>query len=80
MLGPYRYHCPSCELTSDPYFLRSKADDVGDDHRDRRHDGMHPTGECILTSGEWRAPQGGERTAVVVFAVVMLFAIVSQWL
>lgn len=80
MLGPYRYFCPACSLESDPYFLKSKADDVGETHRHERHGGLHPVGECILTSGEWRAPQGSERTAVLVFAAVMFLAIVSQWL
>lgn len=80
MLGPYRYFCPACNLESDPYFLRSKADRIGEEHRDERHGSLHPVGECILTSGEWSAPQGGERTAVAVFAAVMLFAIISQWL
>lgn len=79
MLGPYRYFCPSCDLESDPYVLKSKADDVGEDHRHDRHGGLHPRGECIL-GPEWRAPQGGERSAILVFVVIMLLAFGSKFL
>lgn len=78
MLGPYRYHCPSCDLTSDPFLVRWKADGFGEGHRDRRHDGMHPTGECIL-SPQFTGPSGrGEWGAVAVFAAVILLAMVSR--
>ncbi|MBK3630983.1 hypothetical protein JHN59_40620 [Streptomyces sp. MBT49] len=74
MLGPYRYFCPACGLESDPYFLKRTADEIGEGHRHERHGGLHPVGECILPTGEIRAPQGGERSAVLAFAVIMLLA------
>ncbi|MFE7933386.1 hypothetical protein ACFU6S_32635 [Streptomyces sp. NPDC057456] len=80
MFGPYRYSCP-IHGESDPYSFRSQADKFGAEHRREHHGNMHPPGgECILTSGEWRAPQGGERTAVVVFAVVILVAFISRFI
>lgn len=78
MLGPYRYHCPSCDLTSDPYFLPWNAQNFGEGHRKRRHDGMHPAGECILAP-KITPPHGrSEWTAVAVFTAVMLTFIISR--
>lgn len=74
MLGPYRYHCP-IHGESDSYVFRSQAYRFGEEHRAEYHGGMHPPGrEGVLTTGELRAPQGGERSAVLAFAVIMLFA------
>lgn len=74
VFGPYRYHCP-IHGQSDPYVFRSQADRFGEDHRTQYHGGMHPPGgECVLRDGELTAPQGGERSAVLVFAVIMLLA------
>jgi hypothetical protein len=80
VFGPYRYFCPACALESDPYLLKSKADDVGETHRNKHHGGLHPVGECILTTGELRAPQGRERAAVLAFVVIMLLAFGSKLL
>jgi hypothetical protein len=80
VLGPYRYFCPACQLESDPYFLKSKADDVGEEHRAERHGGLYPVGECILTDGEFRMPRGGERSAVAAFAVIALVVLAAKLL
>lgn len=80
MFGPYRYFCPACNLESDPYILKRTADHIGEDHRHERHGGLHPVGECILTTGEIRAPQGGERSAVLAFVLIMLVAFGAKFL
>jgi hypothetical protein len=79
VLGPYRYFCP-VHGESDPFTWRSQADRFGHEHRNEYHAGMHPPGgECTI-GPDWRAPRGGERSAIIAFVVVMLLAIVSQWL
>lgn len=75
----HRYDCPQCELTSQPYFRRSAAEDKGADHRDKRHDGMYPKGESILVE-TFHMPRRAELKPFVIVAVVLLAGLVSKFL
>lgn len=75
----YRYDCPLCNLTSNPYWLRSRAEDKGADHRHTRHDDMNPKGESILVE-TFHLPRRGELKPVVIVAVVILAGIISKFL
>ncbi|MFI2434697.1 hypothetical protein [Streptomyces sp. NPDC018693] len=73
----HRYECGNCQLVSDPYVLRNAAERYGQEHRDKRHDGMHPMNEAIL-SGGGRMPQAGEWRIFVLFGVLILLGIASK--
>ncbi|MFE0546521.1 hypothetical protein ACFYOF_20515 [Streptomyces sp. NPDC007148] len=79
MFGPYRYDCPACGVTSEPYITRRAAERRGAGHRDRRHEGMHPRGEAIV-SDRFRGLQGGERQAAAIVAALLLIALVTKFL
>lgn len=75
----HRYDCPQCNLTSESYWRRSMAEAKGADHRNKRHDDMHPKGERIL-SETLRLPRRGELTPAVIVAVLILAGLVSKML
>lgn len=74
-----RYNCPLCNLTSDPYIRRSKAEAVGSVHRHKRHDDLHPQGESILVEA-FRLPGRGELKPALIVLVLVLAGLVSKFL
>lgn len=75
----HRYDCPSCGLTSAPYWRRSSAEAKGAEHRHNRHDNMHPQGEGILTE-VFQLPGRRDLTPIVVFTVLIVAGLVSKFL
>ena len=74
----HRYECGNCQLVSEPYTLRHGAKRYGQVHRDKRHDGMHPLNEAILTESGGRMPQPGEWRIFVLFGVLILAGLISK--
>lgn len=75
----HRYDCPSCGLTSAPYWRRSKAEEKGAEHRRNRHDNMHPKGETIV-SEVFQLPGRGDLKPVIIFAVLIVAGLVTKFL
>lgn len=75
----HRYDCPQCNLTSAPFWRRSQAEDKGAEHRDNRHDGMHPKGESIIAD-VFRVPGRTELRPIVALVVIALAVLVSKML
>jgi hypothetical protein len=75
----HRYECGNCNLVSDPYALRRNAEAYGHDHRVKRHDGMHPLNEAILTSAG-RMPQPGEWRAFLIVGILIAAGLISKLL
>jgi hypothetical protein len=73
----HRYVCGNCNLASEPFVLRRSAKRYGRNHRNKRHDGMHPLEEPILTTSG-RMPQAGEWKIFVLFAVLVLLGLGSK--
>ncbi|MFF5968206.1 hypothetical protein ACFY64_31685 [Streptomyces collinus] len=72
----HRYECENCNLVSDPYVLRNSAERYGQEHRDKRHDGMHPS-EAIL-SGGGRMPQADEWRIFALVGVLILLGLATK--
>lgn len=73
----HRYECGNCNLVSDPFVLRHGAERYGQEHRDKRHDGMHPLNEAILTSAG-RMPQTSEWRIFLIVGILILVGLLSK--
>lgn len=75
----HRYECPACDLLSDPYFRKSKAEEKGAQHRANRHDGMHPKGEGILTD-VFQLPGRDELKPALIVLALIAAGLISKFL
>jgi hypothetical protein len=75
----HRYECPACGLTSEPYLRRSKAEEKGVEHRQNRHDGMHPKGEGILTD-VFQLPGRSELKPALILIALVAAGLISKFL
>ncbi|MEU7323361.1 hypothetical protein ABZ682_22840 [Streptomyces griseoviridis] len=62
---------------STPFFLRHGAEAYGHEHRLRRHDGMHPINEGILTAAG-RMPQVGEWRVIALVVALVLIGLIAK--
>jgi hypothetical protein len=74
----HRYECGNCQHVSGPFVLRNSAERYGQEHRDKRHDGMFPFNEAILVESGGRMPQASEWRIFVLFAVLILLGLASK--
>lgn len=73
----HQYECGNCGLRSGKYLTRFGAERYGKGHRDKKHGGMFPINEGILTySGQ--APQAGEWRTIVLVAAILLIGLASK--
>lgn len=70
----YRYRCGQCATTSPVVRTRVELDHERDQHRRRVHGGHIPDGERMQRAVRDRA---GDRTAVVVLAVLAVILLLS---
>lgn len=73
----HRYECGNCNLVSDPYSFRRSAEAYGHEHRRKRHDGMHPLNEAILTAAG-RMPDKSEWRVMAIVGALILVGLVSK--
>ncbi|MER7739991.1 hypothetical protein ABTX34_17025 [Streptomyces sp. NPDC096538] len=74
----HRYMCGNCNLKSEPFILRNSAERCGQEHRDKRHDGMHPLDEAILSGGSGVMPEPGEWKIFALVAVLILMGLATK--
>lgn len=78
MLGKtHKYECGNCNLLSEPYATRGGAERRGQEHRDSRHDGMHPVNEAILSYGG-QMPQMGDWKLFALVGALLLVGLVGK--
>lgn len=76
----HRYECDACDLTSDPYLRRSKAEEKAAEHRDKRHDGMRPRqGDGILTD-VFQLPGRNELAPALIVLGLIAVGLISKFL
>jgi len=73
----HRYECKSCGLTSKPFSTRRGAEERGREHRDARHDGMHPMHEAIL-SNSWGMPSMGDWKVFALVGALILAGLIGK--
>ncbi|CAL9535558.1 hypothetical protein [Streptomyces sp. enrichment culture] len=74
----HSYECGNCNLRSDPFILRNSAERYGQEHRDKRHDGMHPLDEAILSGGSGVMPQPGDWKVFALVAALFVMGLMTK--